>query len=324
MRDSEHAREGGRPHRWGILALVQFVVGLGIVALAPGVAWGGSTGGSSGGGPLCPVAPPTSTAAPTISGPGARVEFTGSTLNTTNGGWSSCPPITAYQYKWQRDDGVDSYGNPKPKVDIAGATNASFVPGADLNVHTVSSAVSACNEDGCSPYVPSSNGLFVAVALRSVLLENPSFHRAWCDAGLDDSLTNCSGTSWSNNGNEEQAISNAVADAKSMGFTSIVVDSISSDYSGATFTPDPKYYDATNYNDPNNPSGDLSFLNRFAAAAAATNMKLIIALPIFDPASATADTCGEAGNLAPGWSASTSQDPKTWISNVLADLSPNA
>jgi hypothetical protein len=102
--------------------------------------------------PLCNLGPATNTGAPTIS-PTSNV-VNGTTLSTTNGTWSSCSGITSYQYQWRKSDGSTN-------TVISGATSSSYLTTSSDAGYTITSAVAACNSDGCSGYVASSNSAFV-------------------------------------------------------------------------------------------------------------------------------------------------------------------
>ena len=83
------------------------------------------------------VAPPSNTAAPTVSGTSAQ----GQTLTTIPGTWS--PAATAYAYQWQRStDGGTTWAN------IGGATSATYPLGAGDGNAYVRVVVTASNSSG--------------------------------------------------------------------------------------------------------------------------------------------------------------------------------
>src|SRR5436190_20389228 len=100
----------------------------------------------------CFTAPPSNTTPPTISGPSPA--YVGDTLTTGAGSWFSCnEAISAFYYQWLRNG-----------VAIPGATGSAYTiqaGNADVGA-TIRSSVQACNLEGCSSYVQSSNAIVPA------------------------------------------------------------------------------------------------------------------------------------------------------------------
>lgn len=87
---------------------------------------------------------PVNTIPPVISGTAS----VGNTLTSTTGTWTSDTGVISYQYQWTRNN-----------VDIAGATNSTYVVATADRLTTLRCKVRATDLDGTSAFV-NSNDLF--------------------------------------------------------------------------------------------------------------------------------------------------------------------
>jgi hypothetical protein len=104
--------------------------------------------------PVGAAPPPTNTSAPAVGGSGAQ----GHALMADPGTWSGTGPVT-YTYQWQRCD-----ANGANCQDIAGATDATYVPtGGDVG-HTIRAEITATDDGGKTTTVTTTPTAPVAAA----------------------------------------------------------------------------------------------------------------------------------------------------------------
>jgi hypothetical protein len=88
--------------------------------------------------PVAAAPAPTNTSAPAVGGSGAQ----GQPLTADPGTWSGTGPVT-YTYQWQRCDASGANCE-----DIAGATDATYVPTGDDVGHTIRAEITATDDSG--------------------------------------------------------------------------------------------------------------------------------------------------------------------------------
>ncbi len=99
-----------------------------------------------------PSGKPTISSVPTITLPYASVPIIGATLTATSGTWISVPALTSTTFKWQKSNDASTW------VDIANATDSTYVVQALDNGYAFRVSVTATNSNGTTVSNSSATG----------------------------------------------------------------------------------------------------------------------------------------------------------------------